>query len=192
MLNRKKSNLIFYGILAGIVLFALILRILILTSFNSSITEVTASNRAIASEIEALRDTVQDNKDKQTEQLFELYDEVPQVYDQTTLTLYTIAQLELAGVSENSETQRSVLIDSNFSAPADSAFKDVKNDFKLVEVEIYFNTTTFDSIELFVDALYDSEQVFVINSIDFYNPDGTNAIGVTISFLAFYAEDSTS
>jgi len=189
MLNRKTSNYIFYGTLVLILVVSLLIRVTVLNNMNASIDEVTLSNRQIQADIDALKDTVQDYKDVQTDQLYELYDQVPNIYNQTDLTYYTIAQLELVGITESSETLRTVLVDSEVTFPVNSEFSKIQKDFLVVEVEVYFNTYTVDVVDQFIDLLRQSEQVYIVNSIEYYSPDGTNYIGVTINFLAFYSID---
>ena len=186
MLNRKTSNYIFYGSLALILLIAVVIRVVALGSLNSRIDIVTASNRTTQANIDALRDVVQENKTVQTDQLYELYGNVPNIYDQTELTYYTIAQLEVVGITENSETLRTVSVNPDVTFPVDTEFANIQEDFKVVEIEVYFNTYTVDVVDEFIDLLYESEQVFIVNSIEYYSPDGTNYIGVTVNFLAFY------
>ncbi len=53
-------------------------------------------------------------------------------------------------------------------------------------MQVYFTTLDADKIEEFIDLLYNSEQVFILDSIEYTTPDGVNYIGVTVNFLAFY------
>lgn len=192
MLNRKTSNYIFYGTLALILIVAVAIRFFVLGSLDSSIEAVDASNTKIQQQIDDLKYVVQENRDVQIDELYELYGQVPNMYDQTELTYFTIAQLEVVGITEDSETLRTVVVDDTVTFPTDSEFDKIQDDFLVVEVEIYFNTYTVDVVDQLIDMLYESEQVFIVNAIEYYSPDGTNYIGVTVNFLAFYDVEEAS
>jgi hypothetical protein len=186
MLNRKTSNYLFYGSLLLILAVVVLIRTVAVSSLNAGIEDVTLDNRTIQNQIDALEEIVQDNKDIQIDHLYDLYGQVPNIYNKTELTFYTIAQLELVGITENPETLRAVTVDDTVTFPVDTEFDDLQDDFLVVEVEVYFNTLSVDVVDEFIDLLYQSEQVFIVNSIEYYSPDGTNYIGVTVNFLAFY------
>lgn len=192
MLNRKTSNYIFYGTLALILIVVFAIRMVTLTNLNANIEKIEKSNREIQDQIDDLKDQVQENKDVQIDQLYELYDMVPNFYSQTELTFYTIAQLEQVGITEHSDTLRSVTVDDQVTFPVESKFTEKQADFKIVEVEVYFNTYTVDVVDEFIDLLYQSDQIFIVNSIEYYSPDGENFIGVTVNFLAFYELEKES
>lgn len=189
MLNRRTSNLIFYGSLVLIVAVVLLVRTVVLTQLDSRIEEVTNNNRLLTAQIEQLAETVQEYKDVQIDHIYSLYAKVPNSFNKTELTYYTIAQLESVGVDEDPETYRSVTVNDEITFHVDSDFADLQDDFKVVKVEVYFNTMSVDVVDNFIDKLYESEQVFIIDSIEYYSPDGENFIGVTIHFLAFYEKE---
>ena len=186
MLNRKISNYMFYGILVIIVAAVLLVRSITLGNINNKISNLEASNITLQIANDSLEKTVEEYKDVQMNHLYELYGQVPNFYSQTELTYFTIAQLESIGINEAVDFQRSVYVDSEISFQEGSTFRLLQEDFKIVEVQVYFTTLTDDVIEEFVDLLYNSEQVFIIGSIEYTSPDGLNYIAVTINFLAFY------
>ena len=192
MLNRKTSNYIFYGTLIAILLAVLVIRTVSLANINGNIEDVTVSNRQVQAQIDDLKDVVQENKDVQIDQLYELYDKVPNFYSQTELTYFTIAQLEQVGITEEGDTLRTVTVDDSVTFPVDSSFAELQQDFKVVEVEVYFNTISVDVVDEFIDLLYQSDQIFIVNSIEYYSPDGENFIGVNVNFLAFYEKEKDS
>ena len=170
MLNRKVSNYLFYAVLVVIVGVILLVR------------SITLGN--IGDKIDQLK--VEEYKDIQINHLYELYDRVPNHFSQTELTYFTIAQLESIGVDESVDFQRAVYVDTDLSFPSDSPFGDLQEDFQIVEVQVYFTSLDTAVIEEFIDLLYVSEQVFIVNSIEYTSPDGYNYIGATINFYAFY------
>lgn len=189
MLNRRTSNYIFYGSLVLILALVFLVRTVVLSQMNAQITTVTNDNRNIQDRIDDLEEIVQDNKFVEIDHLYTLFGHVPNIYNQTELTYYTIAKLELVGVTEDPDMQRQISIDDEVSFPVDSEFDDISDEFKVVEVEVYFNTIDIVVVDQFIDSLYQSEQVFIVNSIEYYSPDGTNYIGVTVKFLSFYNVD---
>ena len=186
MLNRRTSNYIFYGTLFLILVVVLLVRVTVINSLDGAIDDVYTSNAAIQEEIDALREMVQDNKDIQIDHIYTLYEKVPSYYDRNELYNFTIAQLELAGVTNEPDILRDVDPDPNPTFPVGSDFADVQKDFKVVEVEVYFNTHDVTDVDRFIDNLYQAEQVFIVNSIEYYSPIETEYIGVSIKFLAFY------
>lgn len=192
MLNRKTSNYIFYGTLILILAITLIIRTVVIGSLNSNVDSVTLKIRQTQAQIDNLKDTVQENKDVQVNHLYELYGKVPNLYNLEALVNYTYAQLEVVGVTDDNEILRNVSPNDQVTFDVDSEFYDIQKDFKVVEVQVYFNTLTIDLVDQFIDRLYESEQVFIVNSIEYYSPDGTNYIGVTVKFLAFYDVEEES
>ena len=186
MLNRKISNYMFYAILVVIVASVLLIRSITLGNINDKIDQLKAANIILQMTNDNLEKTVEENKDIQINHLFELYGKVPNQFSQTELTYFTIAQLEAIGINESVDYQRSVYVDGELTFQADSTFGKLQEDFKIVEVQVYFTTLDTDVIEEFIDLLYNSEQVFIVNSIEYTSPDGFNYIGVTLNFLAFY------
>jgi hypothetical protein len=191
MLSRKTSNAIFYAILAAIFLLVLLIRFTSLGALNSRIANVSASNIELQAEIEELEIIVQENKDVASDHLYDLYDRVPETYNEDELSNFTEAQLDLLGINDDPETYRNVDIEEDISFPTGSVFAETTSHFKVVEVEVYFNTTSVAVVDQLIDLLYASEQVFIVNSIEYYSPDTEASIGVTINFLAFYKLETT-
>ncbi len=186
MLNRKISNYMFYAVLIVIVGVVLLVRSITLGNINDEIDLLEKDNITLQLANDNLEKTVEEYKDVQINHLYELYGKVPNFFSQTELTYFTIAQLESIGINESVDFQRSVYVDSEISFHDGTTFNQLQEDFRIVEVEVYFTTLTEDVIEEFIDLLYDSEQVFIVSNIEYTSPDGLNYIGVTINFLAFY------
>ena len=88
--------------------------------------------------------------------------------------------------------QRSILVNQGVTFPIETIFNDLQADFKIVEVQVFFTTQDDSTIEDFIDLIYNSDQVFIVNNIEYFTPDGENFIGVSINFLAFYEKEDAS
>ncbi len=192
MLNRKVSNYLYYGILILIVGTVLLIRSITLGNINAKITQLEESNISLQKTNDDLEKSVEEYKDIQINHLYELYGQVPNYYSQTELTHYTFAMLEVIGINESVDFQREVDPDSEVTFTDGTTFKQLQEDFKIVEVQVYFTTMDDSVIEEFIDLLFNSEQVFIVSSIEYYSPDGINYIGVKINFLAFYKLEDAS
>jgi len=186
MLNRKLSNYLFYGVLIVITAVVLLIRSVTLGNINNKIALLETSNITLQQQNDALEAQVEQYKDIQINHLYELYGKVPNYYSQTDLTYYTIAQLESIGITEAVDFQRRVYVDTEITFGNESVFGLLSEEFKIVQVQVYFTTLDADIIEEFIDLLYNTEQVFIVDSVEYTTPDGDNYIGVTINFLAFY------
>lgn len=186
MLSRRTSNMIFYSVLLGITLVVVVARLILIGNLNNKIDDTTVSNRSLQSRISTLELNVQNYKEYTSDHLYELFDKVPEIYDQDALSYYTEAQLELIGITEDFEVNRVVDIDDEILFQPNSTFEQMQNDFKIVEVYVYFETAELDVVDQFIDRLYSSEQVFVVSEIEFSNFNSGSEVGVNVTFLAFY------
>ncbi len=186
MLSRKISDYLFYGVLVVIVGVVFLIRSVTLGSLNDKIAQLEASNITVQNQNDVIELQVEQYKDVQINHLYELYGKIPNFFSQTDLTYYTIAQLELVGITEEVDFQRSVYVNDNVIFSEESAFEELSQDFKIVEVQVYFTTLDDTVVKEFIDLLYASEQVFIVDSVEYTTPDGFNYIGVTLNFFAFY------
>ncbi len=190
MLNRKASNYIFYGMLVAIALIVFLIRSVMLGNVTSRIEEVKNSSRLLQNQIDLVDVIVAENRDIQENHLYELYNSVPEEYDDDILVNYIYAQLEIIGVTAAGVIDREIDIklpeDITFSS--DSVYRDLQDDFDVYEVQVYFNTEDLVQIEALIDIIHNSEQVFIVSFVKYNEPDGVNLIGVEIHFLAFYAK----
>lgn len=192
MLNRKLTNYMFYGILIAIATIVFAIRTVTLGAINTRIEDLEVSNIALQLEIDNLEKIVEENKDNQINHLYELYNQVPNYFDQTELTLFTNAQLESIGINESFDDNTDVYIKIDREFIDGTLYGDLQDLFKIVEVQVEFNAMTTEILEQFIDLLYNAEQVFIVNLIDYSSPDGENYITVNISFLAFYELEDAS
>lgn len=192
MLNRKISNYLFYFSLIVIVGIVFLIRSVTIGNIDEEIDVLKRSNVLLQTQITYIEETVEDNNDKQIDHLYELYTQVPNNLSIIELSYYTTAQLELVGITEESSMLRSVSINPNVTFPPDTIFNNLEEYFNVVEVKVYFTTIDSETISDFIDLLYNSDQVFIINNIEFTTPDEENLIGINIDFLAFYDKEDES
>jgi len=192
MLNRKISNYLFYGVLIAIVAAVLLVRSITLGNINSKIAYLEGENSSLQTANDNLEKQVEEYKDIDSDYLYELYRKVPGYYSETELAYYVIAKLETIGIDESSDYNRSIYVDSEVTFSGDSPFAPFQDDFKIVEVQVYFNTLDSALIDDFVDLLYAANQVFIINNIQYNTTNGFDYVGVTINFLAFYEKEDVS
>lgn len=189
MLNRKISNYLFYGILIVIIALVLLVRSITLGNINEKITLLENQNISLQAANNSLEIQVEDYKDIESDYLYELYRKVPSYFSETELAYFVIAQLESIGIDESFNSNRKITVDTKVSFPAESELGLLKDDFKIVEVQVYFNTLDSSVTDDFIDLIYGANQVFIINHIEYNTPDGVNYIGVSINFLAFYEKE---
>jgi len=192
MLNRKISNYLFYGILVIIVVAVLLVRSITLGNINNKITSLEQQNTSLQTTNDNLEKQVEDYKDIESDYLYELYRKVPSYYSETELAYFVIAKLETIGIDESSDYNRNIYVNSEITFSADSPVGQYQDDFKIVEVQVYFNTLDSALIDDFVDLIYGANQVFIINNIQYNTPNGVDYVGVTINFLAFYEKEGIS
>ena len=189
MLNRKLSEYLFYGSLVLIVVVIFLIRITVLGNLNTQIDQTDASNISLETQITALEEVVQENKNVQTSNLYELYDIIPNVYSGTELVYTTVSILESLGVNESNDMQRTVFVENDPVFGGESIFTELALEYHMVEVQVFFTTTDADVVNNFIDALYQSEQLFIVRELDYNIPDGEDFIGISVSFLAIYDVD---
>ena len=131
MLSRKTSNALFYGTLLIIFVVVVLIRMVTLGTLNAKIDDITLSNRSIQTQIVELETIVQENKDTQTDHLFELYRIVPLIYNKSDLSNFTKAQLELVGITAETETLRDVDVYDDVTFPVSSIFTELQLKFKI-------------------------------------------------------------
>jgi len=186
MLNRKLSNYIFYGILALILVVVLLIRFFVLGNINDEISTLEANNISTQLEIDALSAQVQENKDVQTSQLYELYKVIPSIYSDTELTYKTVAILEELGINESYDNQRRVVVQPADSFTGDTELGAIAAKYSVIEVNVFFTTNDISIITDLLDTLYLDEQLLIVNDLSYTLPEDDNFVGVNITFFALY------
>lgn len=191
MLSRKASDFIFYAIFATILVIVILIRISLVNAVNVRIDAVENSNNILELQINQIGTLVEENKNQQLNNLYQMYEKIPAIYDKTDLVFYTYAKLEQVGVSSALEYTRTVSVNELKTFPPNSDFTELKEQFNIVEVQVTFTTLDVNQVIEFLDQIYSSEQLFIINSLEYNVPeDEFSFIGVEISFLAIYEKDT--
>lgn len=187
MLNRRLSQYIFYGSMALITIVVLLINYFLLGNINEKISKVNYENITLVAQIEELTEIVQDNKNAQTSYIYELYNQVPGIFNGTELTYETIAILETRGITESNDYGRQVFVNEKVSFSSDSIFYDLSENYKFVEVEVFFTTQNAQLVKDLLDDFYNNNQIFIVNEINYTVPDGEDYLGITIKLLTIYA-----
>ncbi|QMS85923.1 hypothetical protein [Candidatus Xianfuyuplasma coldseepsis] len=186
MLNRRLSDYIFYGSLAAILIGVLLLRVLIVGTMNTNIENLRRDNANLALQIDALEILVQENKNVQTSHLYELYDIIPNVYSEIGLKYKTASMLEELGVNKSDEFGRSINVSTTVNLGNVPTFQDYEEEYLFVQVEVQFQTDDTTIVTDFIDKLYNSEQLFIVNQVDYTDTTGEYSMEMRITFLAVY------
>ncbi len=186
MLNRKLSEYLFYGSLALITIIVLLINLTLMGNIDEKIDKVNKENISLNLQIEELTEIVQDNKNAQTSFIYELYDQVPGVYSGTELTYETIAIMEKLGITESNDYARQVFVNDTITFRDTSIFYELSQKYQFVEVEIFFTTQDAQVVKDLLDALYESNQIFIVDQITYKVPDGEDFLGITINVLTMY------
>ena len=193
MLSRKTSDILFYGIIVGIIGIIFLIRFMLLSNLDNRISQVENQNQILQMQITNVRTIVEDNKNQQLNNIYQMYEQIPAEYSRDSLNFYVLAKLEQVGVSEDLIMTRKVSINENKTFESTSDFREINTYFKIVEVNVTFSTTDINNIIDFIDEIYESEQLFIIDSLEYSAPaDEFSSIPVTISFLAFYELETES
>ncbi len=185
MRNRKLSEYLFYGVLIAITLIVYLLRVSIVGNQQELIKQTDRDNVALQTQIDELNELVQSYKNYQTSHLYDLYDIIPNDFSAELLTYKTVAMLESIGVNEGEEFNRSVTVKNNFT-PESSSIADIFGSYTVIRVDVSFTTDDVTQVEDFIDALYQSEQLFILETVDYTDTKGEYFKKMNISFLAIY------
>ncbi len=93
--------------------------------------------------------------------------------------------LESIGINESENYNRSVTV-KNYFNPTLSSLADVYGDYTIVRVDVSFTTDDVTQVEDFIDILYQSEQLFILEAVDYTDTKGEYLKQMNISFLAIY------
>jgi len=190
MLSRKTSDILFYGIIVAIIGVIFLIRFMLLSNVDNRISQVESQNQILQMQITNVRTIVEDNKNQQLNNIYQMYEQIPAEFSRDSLNFYVLAKLEQVGVTEDLLMTRRVSINENKTFESTSDFKEINTYFKIVEVNVSFSTTDINNIIDFIDEIYESEQLFIIDSLEYSAPaDEFSSIPVEISFLAFYELD---
>ena len=185
MLNRRLSDYLFYGTLAIIGFLIILLRIAVVGGQQDRIDQLNRQNIQLQAEIDELNELVQENKYIQTSHLYDLYDTIPNVFSEELLRYKTAAMLEQLGIDESEDFNRTIDVVTEVNI-GDSALASVAKNYSIVRVDISFTTDDISYITAIIDHLYNSEQLFIIDSVDYTETNGEFSQEMSVSFLAIY------
>jgi hypothetical protein len=191
MLNRRLSDYIFFGSLALIALVIVLIRLAVVGAQTERIEQLDRDNIRIQREIDQLNTLVQENKDIQTGHLYELYDIIPNDFSAQLLEFKTIAMLEQLGIDESNEFERAVTVDTDVSLGS-SDLAAVTAGYYVVRVDVTFITDDITYVIDFLDMLQESEQLFLLDSVEYTETRGAFFQEMQISFYAIYDIDTTT
>lgn len=180
MLNRRLSDYLFYGTLAIIALVIILLRVAVVGTQLDRINDLDQDNIQLQRRIDALNELVQENKDIQTDHLYELYDTIPNVFSAEGLTYKTVAMLEQLDIDDSEDFNRSVNVDTEVNV-GQSALATVAKDYYIVEVEVSFTTDDITLVTDFIDLLNNSTQLFILDNVIYTDTSGDYSQEMTIS-----------
>lgn len=192
MLNRKVSDYLLYLVIAVIIAVTFFVRTLTIGSIDDKIENLERDNLILQTQISTIEEIIEDNNDAKIDDLYELYIQVPQTLSISELTYFITAQLELVGISEFGDFQRSIVVNQDIDLASDSDFGLLQEKFKAVQVQVFFTTTDELVIEDFIDRIFDANQIFIIQSISYAPNSEDNFIGVNFEFLTFYEKEDAS
>lgn len=191
MLNRKLSNYIYYGIVAAVTLLVIIIRVVVMNNVNGDIDSMKRENTTLDQQITALNEDVQTYYNYQSDVIYDLYKEVPNVYNEDMLEFKITSKLELLGISEDEDFQRKVTInpDTTISVANLSQYKDK---YGYVEIQVSFTISSIQTARDFLDSMYNDDQMFILNRVTYAIPDDESSqeVGIVMYYYAFYADDS--
>jgi hypothetical protein len=188
MLNRKTNDIIFYGALIGIVIGVFLIRLVVVGGQASRIESLTEENNQLQDEIDELSLLVQENRDVQTDQLYELYYRIPNTYSEQQLRLRTISILEKIGITDSTETfNRNVTIRPDVTVLSSNELATSLIGYDIIQVDVTFLADSSDYVFDLIDELITNEQLFLINTVNYSNNTDGVSVQMSVSFYAVYS-----
>jgi hypothetical protein len=160
-----------------------------LGNVQGKIDDLDSENARLQTQIIQLEQTVEENRYVDQAFLYELYREVPSVYNETQLVYNVNALLELAGITLNPEVLRTIEIDDEVTVPSASPIASIANQYKVVEITIFFTESDLSKIQDFIDVLAESNQFYLLNELYYSYPINDERVPIQISYYTFYANE---
>ncbi len=92
------------------------------------------------------------------------------------------------GIDDSEEYNASITMASNLTTSGIEEYAELSKNYKIVLIDISFNTYSIDTIEELIVNLHNSDQVFMINTLEYSEPDGENLVAVSITMFSYYEE----
>lgn len=189
MLNRKFNDYIFIGVLLIIAVVVFGIRSVVLGGVKTDIAKYERSNITLNKQINRLEQVVEEKKDVQKDTLFELYHSVPSYYSYDELYFNILSQLYLENITDSTDFNSNVSIEESVFARDVPGYSDLDADFKIVEITVSFNILQAETIENFIERLYNSDQVYIINEVEYSPPQEGELTTASVKFFTFYNID---
>jgi hypothetical protein len=189
MLNRKLTNSLFYLIILIVLAVVYLVRMIMLGNIEGEISELDKNNEQLQNQILQLEQTVEENRYFDQSFRYELYDAIPSTFNQTQLVYDTNALLELAGINLSPEMMRSVVINPEPSLISQSPVSQIANEYNIVQITIYFNTNDLSLINDYIDILEESNQLYLLNTLNYSYPIINEYVPIQLSYYAFYLNE---
>ena len=191
MLSKRLNDIIFIAIIVLVLIGIVIARFMVLSTMDGRIEEIEAENRQLENEIAADISLVEEYRYENIPTASELARFIPSHYSRNTLMYFVFAQLELAGIRDESGRELRVEIQEDISYPSESRFNELSNRFSANRIEIRFNTSEpIDEIDNVIEQLYGVDQVFLLQNVRYEASESEQvAPRVVINFVTFYNLD---
>lgn len=187
MLNRKTNDLIFYGTLIGIVVGIFLIRLVVIGGQQERIDTMKDANNSLQAEIDDLSILVQENRNVQTNQLYELYYRIPNNYTELSLRLKTTSILDSIGITDSTELfNRDIQIRPNVTLSSSDDLSVAFSGYNIMQVDVSFSSSDITYVTNLIDELLVNEQLFIINGVSYSETIDDVEVQMTVSFFAVY------
>lgn len=185
MLSKRASDILF-GVIILLMIGAIVAgRIYILNTVDGRIENAEEENEELQNEISALESLVADFQTDELPRMSEMHREIPAYYDKDQLTYFVLTQLEYEGISSSGGRNLSVSINEDPNFPEGTDFAQLASELDAYRITVRFNTANTDEIASFTDRMHDQDQLFILQSVQYENPD-TEPLPITLNFVAYY------
>ncbi len=191
MLSKKFSDMIFISVVILIIAAIFVMRVIILNTYDDRIERY--ENEITELEAQIARDArlIVDNRHDQLPSLEEMAQVVPRRFDFNALEDLIYGMVAVSNIPlYDADADVFVGIGSApaaYGSPTGNAFNPLTQHFDLYRVTISFNTDDLDDMRVLLDHLDSVNQLFVIQSLEFYlNTDNPLDFSVEVVLVTFY------
>jgi hypothetical protein len=189
MLNKKTSDILMIMLIIIVTGILFFIRFILIDQMDSRIENTERNNIQLQTQISNIEGLVEENRNEQLPSLIEMYQNVPLNFNREQLSLYIQAQLELSSISQTN------LVQFNIGSaptvfPQGSALRTLSEEVDIYTIVVSFRTDDLENVHTFLDHIVDSEQYFIIQSIEYDLSVSETEIPVTIALAAPYVKTS--
>lgn len=186
MLSKRFNDILFVLILIVAIGGVILMRFILLGNIDTRIESTVNDNNQIESRINTLQSLVSQHGEETLPSISELHMLAPEEYNRDQLSFYMMAQLEKAGISDVTSRQRSISISENVTFPQDSRFRQSSNYFDTYRIHIQFVSEDVDEVYNLINAMTETTQLFILQSVDYPIPNEGQPEIINIYFITFY------